>query len=357
MRATTKRGALLETLGKVKSAVAAKHTIPVVGAILIRAGGGQLTLTGTDLEVALTASCKASVGRQGAIAVLPKTLEAFLKAVKSETVTLSLVNDKFLGVEAGAAATTIEGFDAKEFPDIEGVRGKPVVVTGLANGLKQISYAMAGDNSRPVLNGVYFHPNGGNLVLAAADGFRLAETRVKAKGSVEDTVVPAKAVQLVQKLMPGKVSVHRVKETREGKRGTISFVSDGLVLTSMVIEGTFPNYEQVIPKNGSPVRVDSKALRDALDTVAITLPDNKAVRLQTVRGKLIVSTKNAEKGETAVKVPAKGKTTIAFNMAYLKDLLANTTSPLIMRTTNAQSPGVVRQNGTIHVMMPMFVEW
>jgi len=355
MRATTKRGALLETLGKVKSAVAAKHTIPVVGAILIRAGGGQLTLTGTDLEVALTASCKASVSRQGAVAVLPKTLEAFLKAVKSETVTLSLVNGKSLRVEAGAI-TTIEGFDAKEFPEVEGVRGKPVVVTGLANGLKQITYAMAKDDARPVLNGVFFHPNGGNLVLAAADGFRLAETRVKANGRMEETVVPAKAVQLVQKLMPGKVSVHRVKEPREGKRGTISFVGDGLVLTSMVIEGAFPNYEQVVPKNGSPVRVDSKALRDALDTVSITLPDNKAVRLQAVRGKLIVSTKNAEKGETEVKVPAKGKTTIAFNMAYLKDLLANTTSPLIMRTTNAQSPGVVRQNGTIHVMMPMFVE-
>jgi len=352
MRATTKRGALLETLGKVKSAVAANHRLPIVRAILIRAGGGQLTLTGTDLEVALTASCKASVSRQGAIAVLPKTLEAFLKAVKSETVTLSLVNDKSLRVEAGAV-TTIEGQEAKEFPDIEGVRGKPVVVTGLANGLKQITYAMATDSARPVLNGVLFHPNGGNLVLAAADGFRLAETRVKAKGHVEETIVPAKAVQLVQKLMPGKVSVHRAKEPRPNHRGTISFVGDGLVLTAMVIEGKFPNYEQVIPKNGSPLHVDGKALRDALNTASITLPDNQAVRLQSVRGKLVVSTNDPEKGETEVKVPAKGKTKIA----YLKNLLANTTGSITLRTTNAQSPGVVRQNGTIHVMMPMFVQW
>jgi len=80
MRATTKRGALLETLGKVKSAVAARHTLPVLGAVMIRAGGGQLTLTATNLEVSLTAFCKATVTRQGAIAVLPKTLEAFLKA-------------------------------------------------------------------------------------------------------------------------------------------------------------------------------------------------------------------------------------------------------------------------------------
>ena len=354
MRATTQKGALLETLGKVKPAVAAKNRLPIIQNILIRAGGGRLTLTGTDLEVSLTASCKASVSRQGVIAVLPKTLEAFLKTVKSETVTLSLVNGNSLRVEAGAV-TTIEGQEAKEFPDIAGVRGKPVLVTGLANGLKQISYAMAKvEGSKPVLAGVFFHPNGGNLVLAAADGHRLAETKVKANGRVEEAVVPAKAVQLVQKLMPGKVSVHSAKP-RENQRPSISFVGNGVVLTSMVIVGTYPKYEQVIPKNGSPLRVDGKVLRDALATVSITLPDNKAVRLQTVRGKLLVSTKN-EGSETEVKVPAKGKATVAFNMAYLKDVLANTTSPIILRTTNAQSPGVVRQNGTIHVMMPMFVE-
>jgi DNA polymerase-3 subunit beta len=354
MRATTKRGALLETLGKVKGAVAAKHSLPIVGAILIRAGGGLLTLTATDLEVALTASCKASVGRQGAIAVLPKTLEAFLKAVKSETVTLSLVNGKSLRIEAGAV-TTIDGSDAKEFPEVKGVRGKPVLVTGLANGLKQVSYAMAREDSRPVLNGVLFNCVDGHLVLAAADGFRLAQTKIKAKGQIEKAIVPARAVQLVQKLMLGKVSIHRAAEPRPNHRGTISFVGDGLVLTTMVIEGEYPNYERVIPKNGSPLRVESKALRDALDTVSITLPDNGAVKLNAARGKLIVSTKNNEKGETEVKVPAKGKAMIAFNMPYIKDILAVVGSPLILRTTDAQSPGVVRQNGTIHVIMPMFV--
>jgi len=170
MRATTQRGTLLETLGKVKSAVAVKHTIPVMGAVLIRAGGGQVTLTGTNLEVALTGSCKANVSRQGAIAVLPKTLEAFLKAVKAETVTLSVVNKKLLMVEAGAI-TTLEGFEPQDFPEVQGVRGKAVEVTGLANALKQISYAMAKEDGRPVLEGVHFTPENGTVVLAAADGY------------------------------------------------------------------------------------------------------------------------------------------------------------------------------------------
>jgi DNA polymerase-3 subunit beta len=355
MRATTKRGALLETLGKVKSAVATKHSLPIVRAILIRAAGGQLTLTGTDLEVALTGSCKASVSRQGAVAVLPQTLEAFLKAVKSDSVTLSLVEGK-LRVEAGAVAT-IDGMDAKEYPSVEGVRGKPIVVTGLAGALKQVSYAMAADDNRPVLSGVSFHPNGGNLVLAAADGFRLAETKVKAKGSLEETIVPAKAVQLVEKLMPGKVSIHRGSKSEKHQRGSISFVADGLVLTAMVIEGTYPNYEQVIPKTGAPLTVDRKALKEALDVVSITLGDNLAVRLNAARGKLVVSTSNDEKGTTETKVPAKGQGKIAFNMRYLKDVLTQVDEKVTLRITNAQSPGVVRRNGTIHVMMPLCVQW
>jgi DNA polymerase-3 subunit beta len=356
MRATTQRGALLETLGKVKSAVAAHHTLPVVRAVLIRAGGGQLALTGYDLEVALTASCKANVTRQGAIVVLPKTLEAFLKAVKAETVTLSLVGKNHLKVEAGAI-TTIEGFEKKDYPDVPGVRGQPIEVAGLANGLKQVSYAIARDDSRPALSGVYFASEDGKMVLTASDGLRLAETKVKAKGQIAQTIVPAKAIQLVERFMPGKVSIHRPKSSRPGKRPSISFVGEDLVLTAMAIQAEFPNYKQIIPKNGSPLTVESKALSDALNMVSITLPDNNIVRLQTKGKNLIVSTKDEGKGETEVKVPARGKATVAYNFHFLKDLLAKTNGSIKLRISDRQSPGVVRQNGTIHVLMPMFVQW
>jgi len=356
MRATTQHGALLETLGKVKSAVAVKHTLPVLGAVLIRAYGGQLTLTGTNLEVALTASCKANVGRQGAIAVLPKTLEAFLKAVKAETVTLSLVDKTHLKVEAGAT-TTLEGLDPQEFPDVQGVRGKAVEVTGLANGLNQISYAMAREDSRAVLNGVSFKPENGSVVLAAADGMRLAVTKVKAKGQFEKAIVPARAVQLIERLMPGKVSIHRAKDGKSTKYPHISFVGEGLVLTAMITQGTYPNYEQIIPKGGSLLTVDKGALKNALDVVSVTLPSNNIVRFQTRGGNLVVSTMDEGTGETEIKVPAKGKAQIAFDMRYVRDLLAKVSEHFILRFKDAQSPGVVKQNGTIHVLMPMFVQW
>jgi DNA polymerase-3 subunit beta len=356
MRATLQRGALLETLGKVKSAVAPKSTLPVLHNVLIRAGGGQVTLTGTDLEVALTASCKASVSRQGAIAVLPKTLETFLKAVKADIVTLSLVDKTHLKVEAGAV-TTLEGFEAQDFPPVPGVRGTPVVVIGLANALKQISYALAKEEDRPVLTGVCITPEDGGAYLVACDGLRLAETKVKVKGYVQQTIVPGKAVQLIERLMPEKVSIHRTKGGgKAGKRPSISFVGDGMVLTAMAIQGKYPDYKNVIPKNGSPLTVDSKVLMEALKVVSITLPDNSAVRFRAGRGKLIVLAKN-EQGETEVKVPAKGKVQIALRVDQLKDLLAKTSGMITLRTSSPKSPGVVRQNGTVHVLMPLFVEW
>jgi DNA polymerase III subunit beta len=262
------------------------------------------------------------------------------------------VNKKFLKIEA-EATTTLEGFEAEDFPPVPGVKGKAAEITGLASALKEISYAMAKEDCRPVLTGVCFTPDKGRIALAASDGFRLAETSVKVKGQLAQTIVPGKAVQLIEKLMPGKVSIHR----DDGEKPNISFVGEGLVLTARVIEGTYPNYKQVIPKNGKPLVVDAAALKNALSLVAITLPDNNAVRLKTKAGNLVVSTKNVEKGETEAKVPAKGKAKIAFDVNYVKDILARTSGQITLRTKDAQSPGVVKQNGTVHVLMPMHVEW
>jgi len=216
---------------------------------------------------------------------------------------------------------------------------------------------MAKEDGRPALNGVHFTPENGTVVLAAADGFRLAETKVKAKGQFEQAIVPARAVQLVERLMPGKVSIHRAKNGESTEYPHISFVGDGLVLTAMVVQGTFPNYKQVIPKGGSLLTVDKGALRNALDVVSITLPSNNCVRLHSRGGKLVVSTKDEDRGETEIKVPAKGKAKIAFDIRYVRDLLAKASEQLILRLRDAQTPGVVKQNGTIHVIMPMFVQW
>jgi len=350
MRATTQRGLLLETLGKVKPAVGAKSALPVCASILIRAGGGRLALVATNLEVALTASCKATIGRQGAVAIPASLLEGFLRASKADKIVLSLASPSSLAIEGGGATTVLRGFEAKDFPPIPGVSGLPTVVTGLANALKEVSYAMAKEDSRPVLAGVSFTLKDGKMELAAADGFRLALTTVKARGTLGQVIVPSKAICLIQKLMPGKVSIHKGGDK-------LAFIGEGLVLTTHAVQGSFPNYENIIPKNGQPVTADSQGLRDALDAVSVTLNDAGIVRLEKKGTKLVVSTENEELGKTEVKLPAKGHGKIAFSALYLKELLARIEGRISLRITDVATPGVVKQGRTLHVLMPMFVQW
>jgi DNA polymerase-3 subunit beta len=277
-------------------------------------------------------------------------LDGFLKAAKAEKIILSLASPNSLAIEAAGATTVLHGFEAKDFPSVPGVRGAPTVVIGLASALKEIIYAMAKEDSRPVLAGVCFTPKDGKIALAAADGFRLAETTVNAKGNLERMIVPSKAICLIQKLMPGKVSIHKSGDN-------IAFIGDGLVLTTHAVQGTYPNYEQIIPKNGLPLTLESQALRDALDVVSVTLGDNNIVRLEKKGTNLIVSTQDEEKGETEAKVPAKGKGKIAFQMNYIKESLARLDGRISLRITDPNTPGVVKQGRTIHVLMPMFVQW
>jgi DNA polymerase III subunit beta len=350
MKCYVQRRELLETLSRVKPAVAVRATLPVCQSILLRAVSGQIWLTATNLEVALSASCKALVKRQGAVAIPPSLLEGFLKVSKTEEIILSLASQNSLGIEAGEAKTVLHGFEAKDFPPVPKVIGLPTVVTGLASALKEISYAMAKEESRPVLTGVWFTPKDGKIELACADGFRLAVTTVKAKGTIDQMIVPGKAIWLIQQLMLGKVSI-------EKEKAVIKFISDGLILTTPAVQGTHPNYDQLIPRHGKPVTLDSQALRDALGMVLPTLGSSDIVRLQKKKANLIVSTQDEGLGETSVKVPAKGKGKIAFNHTYLKEMVARLEGKISLRITDPATPGLIKDGKTIHVLMPMFVQW
>jgi len=349
MRATTSRKALLETLGKVKSAVS-KSSLPVTNSVLIRSGGGQVTATGHSLDFCLTAMCKATVSQVGAVCAPPKELEAFLKAVIDEKVILSSVGNSSLKVEAGKTSITLHGFDAKDFPPIPGVKGKAIEVSGLGKALKEVSYAMSKDESRPAMIGVCFTPVDSSIELAATDGYRLGMTRVKAKGTLANQVIiPAAVITLIERLMSGKVSIHPAPNET-------SFIGDGLVLVTKPVSGTYPSYSQVIPKNGSRLTFSRKEMENALKVVTSFNPKS-AVRLQTRAGKLTLQTVEVERGTCEARIPVKGKTKIAFDGSYLKDLLKRLEEKVILRISNAQSPGVVRANGTTHVLMPRTVEW
>jgi len=394
---TTSRHDLLELMGKLKAALPKKGryvSLNVIRTVLLRTEKGRLVATANNLEFCLTASCKAKVTSGGSICVDAELLTAFLKAITSETVALSSFNKlkkwtekeaywdeqhnvqyrdvpksrRLLSVrlEAGTAATTIEGsdqvFEAKDFPPVPKVKGKSLTIT-LAPALDEVDYAVATEATRPILCGISFKQVAGKVELAAADGFRLAITSVKAKGTLtKEMVVDAQALSVVKRLMPKIVSITQtVKKDvdKDGKAFTfveaVSFEAADMVLVARLIQGTYPNYPQLIPATKTGVTVAREAALEALKVIAGIKPEGGKVLLQT-KGKNLLVWAKGDAGRTEVKVPARGKAQIAFNLPYLRDVLQKVGSKVTLRTKSPSEPGVVKSNGTTHVLMPMFVQ-
>lgn len=383
MQLTARRDALLEALGKVKSAVPSKASLAVLSNVLLTARDGKLTVTANDLEVALIAVCPATVSRTGAFGASPKVLESFLKQTDSKTVSLqgktqtkrwmakemkhNPETDKWeevkversqksltLVVEAGASSISLEGIAAEDFPKLPQPKkvSAPVTIYSFDRALGEVLYAVAQDECRPILAGVCLTPKGGRLEMAAADGFRLAIASTKAKGKLHDQVViPGRAAKLLKRLLPGTV-VAELWSNGDNKALRFHQRNSLMVLCS-AINGSYPRYEQLIPKKGRLLRVAADELKRAVDTVRTIKPSQDIVRLQTKGKTLVVSGRDGDEHQITVKVPAAGRIKTAFCGRYLKDLLNAIGKEMTLRMENPRAPGVVKNNGSIHVIMPM----
>ena len=384
MKLTAKRDALLETLGKVKPVIPARATLPILHNVLLTAKQGQLAITANNLEVAAICICKAKISKTGSVGVSPKVLEDFLKNNPAEKVSLTATtrtqrwterSSRYnreteqmeptevkrsrktlsLTVEAGAASFTIDADNPKDFPGLPKAGGKPIVLHNLDQAIGEVLYAVATEESRPVLAGVCFTQKGSKVELAAADGFRLAMSSVKIGGKLkEQVIIPALALKMVMRFLPGKVTAS-VFGKDERDKAMVFHQKDGLMVMAKTIPGTFPKYEMLIPKKGRRFKVATAEFKKAVDTVAAIKPTSDIVRLQTKGTTLTVSGRN-ENGETRVKLPVAGRVQTGFNSKYLKDLLKLAGEDFLMRMETNESPGVVKNNGTTHVLMPMHIQ-
>lgn len=382
MRLTARRGVLLEALSRARSVVKSRHTLAILESVLLVARDGILTISGTDLETAVMAECKVQITKTGGVAVSPVTLEKLLKSVSDDRVTLNAKTsvkrwtekisrwnsetEKLdeeevkkssktvtLSIEAGNVSTTMKASPAEDFPKLPKVKGKAVTLSNLDTAIGEVIYAVAKDESRPILNGICLVQNGKKVDAAAADGWRLAISKISINGKLSgEAVVPATAMNLVKSLMPGRVNVTLMG--KDGDRAIAFGRGNGLTIVSQLVSGTYPKYEQLIPKTGGKLlKVGSKALKQAIDTVMVIKPTADKVCLKTKGKSLIVSGSDLEGTETEVKIPVAGKANAAFNGKFLLDLLRRAGEEFTIKLFPAHQPGVVRNNGTTHVLMPM----
>lgn len=355
MKITVKRVQLIATLMDILKIVPGRSSLPIIGTALFSAKDGSLSIVSTDLITFLVERTKARIAKTGAFCVSPKVLLTFLKAVDSELIVMSTATNT-VRVEAGKASTLLPTMDAKEFPALpKRINAVPAVVSSLSEALEAVSYAMAKDETRPVLAGAYLDGKAG--IITAADGFRLATSalQVRGEGKLPSAILDHAAVFAIKALFTGKVYIAgRVIKTKDHTNAYVQFEQSDRLLVTMAVSGNFPQYNQLIPKGGTIVRFDRDEMKAAVKLMLIANPMNYLTRLITKGRNLTVFT-ILDGNRTEMAVAAKGKTKIAFDARYLRDALNNLPQgEVIMRTTTPGSPAVFRANGNTHILMPMF---
>jgi len=364
-------------LGVVGRAVATRTTLPITNNVLLATERSRLKLAATNLEMAISCWIGAKVEEEGAITIPARLLAEFISSLPSEKVDISLSpQTKTLGLRCARFEARISGIDAKDFPPIpkveEGITTK-VEVEALRQGITQVVFADATEESRPVLTGVDAKFDGDLLTLAAADGFRLAVYKLPVIDPVSQTtevIIPARTLAELNRLVAEQEEA--VEITVNQSKGQALFRLKNVELVSQLIQGTFPNYAQLIPQsyNTRAVVSVSDFLR-ATKTASIFARDGSGiVRLiitpggELTAGKMIVSARSEEIGDDVGEIDTMvegEEAKIAFNGKYLTEVLSVLhEAQVALETTSPSSPGVLRPVGVdnyVHVVMPMFVQW
>jgi DNA polymerase-3 subunit beta len=364
-------------LGIVGRAVATKTTLPITNNVLLATDEGRLKLVATNLEMAVSCWIGVKIEDEGEITVPARLLTEFVSSLPSDTISIQLSpQTKTLGLKCARFEARISGIDAKEFPPIpsvdEGIT-TTVEVEALRKAIEQVVFAAATEESRPVLTGVCAQFEGKTLTLAAADGFRLAVYKMPITDEINEkteVIIPARTLAELNRLMADEEET--VSITLNPEKSQVLFRLKNVELVSQLVQGTFPNYSQIIPQSYTTRMIVSVAefLR-ATRTASIFARDGSGtVRLiitpgsETNPGKLSVSARSEEIGDDVGEIDATvegDESKIAFNGKYLIDVLSVLDEAQVaLETNNPSSPGLLRPVGTdnyIHVVMPMFIQW
>jgi len=367
MKATIERATLLRGLSHVQSVVERRNTIPILSNVLIEASAeGSLRLMATDLDLQIDETVAAAVDQAGATTVSAHTLfDIARKLPEGSQVELTAAEGK-IKINAGRAKFELGTLPRDDFPVI--AEGElPTVFELSAEILKQIidktRFAISTEETRYYLNGIFLHVADDTLKAAATDGHRLARVTVARPDGAEsmpDVIVPRKCVAELRKLLDevdGSVGV-----SLSGSK--IRFDLGAAILTSKLIDGTFPDYSRVIPTgNDKILKIDPKSFMEGVDRVStIATEKTRAVKMALDRDRITLSVTSPDNGTAAEDVPgeyAAQPFEIGFNSRYLMDILGQVEGDLVeVHLADAAAPTLIRENDkspALYVLMPMRV--
>ena len=368
---------LSKGLGIVGRAVATRSTLPITQNILLTAEPSRLKLAATNLEMATTCWIGAKVEQEGSITAPARLLVDFVNSLPNDLIEIALpAGSHTLELKSGRFQAHINGIDAQDFPPTPKISDgltTSIEAADLREGIAQVVFAAATEESRPVLTGINTELEDKQLNLVAADGFRLAvhkATLASAVGQKITIIIPARTLNELNRLLGDQEEA--VEITIDQQKSQALFRLKNAEIVSQLIQGSFPNYSQVIPQSYTTravvdineflriAKMSSIFARDASGIVRIVVTPGA----ELTPGKVTVSAQAEEIGDNVSEIDALvdgEEAKIAFNVKYLSDVLSILhQTQVALEITTPSSPGVIRPIGVdnyTHVVMPMFVQW
>jgi DNA polymerase-3 subunit beta len=360
MKLKVKKNILSKGIETIQNIISAKATLPILSNFLLETQKDNLRLTATDLNIGISCVIPVDIQEQGAITIPARRFSGIIRELSDDEIEINTKKNNIVIIETPSCQFKIIGLPSEEFPKLPEFKDKEAIKIeqgSLKQMLNQTAFAVSMDETRYILNGILFKINQNNINLVATDGKRLAiiNRKLKQESSKEITIIiPIKTIQELMRNLKDEGELSLLI----GPNQVLLDFGD-VVIISRLIEGEFPDYQQVIPlATESTIKVNREQFLLAIRRASLlATPDYQAVKFEVFKDKLVISKSTPDVGESREEVEIKyaGKEmVIGFNPGYLIDVLKSLAAETIeLEVAGSEKPGVIRQEGYVYIVLPM----
>lgn len=361
MKICSSKQDLLKGIQTAQSAISAKATLPILSNILIETKSGGLQLTATDLDIGISCFTPAKILEKGSITVPSKKIGEIVRELPEDDIIIEVKKNDTVVLTCGECMFRLIGLTADQFPKLPKLQDKQSLVleqSTLKDMLVKTSFAMSFDETRYVLSGTLFIIDNNSITAVATDGRRLALVKKDLNqkiGFEKRIIIPHKTISELNKILSGGQDVKLIFGENQ-----VLFQLQDVMIISRLIEGEFPKYQEVIPKQIKERMIINREgfLSGVKRASLLTSPESQSIKIDIFKDKMVISkvAPNIGEAKDEINIEYKGKEiSTGFNPHYLIDVLRNIDQEeVVMELTGAETPGVIRTpDNYIYVVLPM----